>query len=485
MRSWLVSGDEVAIASTHNEGPRKRQRQDQDYLQLLTPNESTHAQGPQHLEDAPCVRGPDSLETSPYQSSAQGWNIQTLPDPVHDLPPEDAGLFDAMFGEAMDSYGNHSLALAGEFYAAKTLPENQEILTIPSLSSYSQSSRNESPPDESSPAGRQVTQVGVVADKVADTTTGSGSPTQRLDKDTPLQQLARLDYNLITLLDHIGKGRPYVSMDTLVSPVDEAKSSTPAVDDILNRTREFIDVLKLLSEKHSASSSSASTASASSSSSSPPSPHHIQSNRPQARPHLAAFDEDANADSPADSAFSSSLTPPRTSDVGAYQVLDTGSLIAVLSSYIRVLRLHLIIFAHIHDYLKELSESDEPVLCPVPGLSFCTFPIRKLPHHNRSGAQILIICLESGNLQTLILIQVVTSLFERMEVLLGFPREFRMSTRKEEPHGLFAQLGFMDIAGPIMRKEDEGDVHCGQGGVKCLRKYIKKTKKLLRDRIAP
>lgn len=103
----------------------------------------------------------------------------------------------------------------------------------------------------------------------------------------------------------------------------------------------------------------------------------------------------------------------------------------------------------------------------------------------RRGSSPNIYGLESGNLQTIILIQVVTSLFERMESLLGLPREFRIGARKEEPRGLFVQPGFMDIAGPIMRKEDDGQLHHGQGGVKSLRKCIKKSKQLLRDSIAP
>lgn len=54
-----------------------------------------------------------------------------------------------------------------------------------------------------------------------------------------------------------------------------------------------------------------------------------------------------------------------------------------------------------------------------------------------------------------------------------------MSARKEKSHRLFGQLGFIDIVGPTMRKEDEVDVHCGQGGVKSLRKYIKGTEKII------
>jgi hypothetical protein len=81
---------------------------------------------------------------------------------------------------------------------------------------------------------------------------------------------------------------------------------------------------------------------------------------------------------------------------------------------------------------------------------------------------------------------VVTSLLERIEILLGLPREFRLGTRRrEDTLGLFRADGFMDIASPIMRKEEEGDPYVGKGGIKCLRETIKKTKHLLRDGIAP
>lgn len=37
-------------------------------------------------------------------------------------------------------------------------------------------------------------------------------------------------------------------MDTLVSPIDESRLSTPVVDDILNSAREYIYVLQSLAE---------------------------------------------------------------------------------------------------------------------------------------------------------------------------------------------------------------------------------------------
>lgn len=72
-----------------------------------------------------------------------------------------------------------------------------------------------------------------------------------------------------------------------------------------------------------------------------------------------------------------------------------------------------------------------------------------------------------------------------METLLGLPRQFRIDGRGEESRGLFVQHGFMEIAGPIINKEEVGALENGKGGVKALRKHLKKTKKLLRESIAP
>lgn len=92
---------------------------------------------------------------------------------------------------------------------------------------------------------------------------------------------------------------------------------------------------------------------------------------------------------------------------------------------------------------------------------------------------------ESGNLQTIILIQIVTSLFERLETLLGLPREFRIGGREPECPGLFGQQGFMETARPIMRNEEIGAMDHGKGGVEALRRHIRKTKQLLKESIAP
>lgn len=361
MRAWRATADDSAMSSVHREGTRKRQRQEYHYQQLLTPSPSTGALGPQHLEDATCTHEPDPFDGSGFSSSAYSWTAQPPPGPIQDQVTGGAGVYEAIFGEAMEPYGGSSSALSGDLYATTTQPEAQAGQTLPSVSHEHQSWNNEVPYSAgSSPGGLRTPQIGTES-------TGAGRtnnvvPVQ--DKDTPLQQLSRVDYNLITLLSRLDKGRPQVDMDRLVSPLDPSKASTPAVDDILNRTREFVDVLKLLSEHQP---------------SSPSSPGESPQNPPRAKSLCGRSDDEASTDSPSDSVCSTIPSPALIPSVRPMPALDTGSLIAVLSTYIRVLHLHLIIFAHIYDYLKEVSESGDPVLCPVPGLSFCTFPIRKSP----------------------------------------------------------------------------------------------------------
>lgn len=83
-------------------------------------------------------------------------------------------------------------------------------------------------------------------------------------------------------------------------------------------------------------------------------------------------------------------------------------------------------------------------------------------------------------------IQMVTNTFERMERLLGLPREFHIGTRDGGgSSGLLSGDGFLDVAKSMLRKEEVGRSEEGQGGIKYLRKTIKKAKRLLRDRIAP
>jgi hypothetical protein len=83
------------------------------------------------------------------------------------------------------------------------------------------------------------------------------------------------------------------------------------------------------------------------------------------------------------------------------------------------------------------------------------------------------------------IIHIVTNMFERMEIVLGLPREFRIGTREDLQDGLLRSEGFIEIAKSLLRKEDEGRPEVGKGGIKSLKKNLKRAKRLLRDHIDP
>lgn len=442
------------------EGTKKRQRRGQQDQDFPTPSESNGGLGTQFANSSHSTTQfySDQSTALPSFSSIL---TQPLPGSSAQHTAGEVARFEAMFSQSTDASLNYiqdTLGLSDDFFMPATLSAAQtgpHVSSVPSCD-YSDSMRTASP---------YVTGPSPKSNDPAPKSGGDGSPgskdssdTPQQDADSPVQLLSRLDYELVTLLTSLDKGRPYVTMDTLISPIHNSKSSNPAVDEILNRTREFVDVLKAFSGHQSSSTAARSPQKSSKRRSYQSDTSHGNSEMDRETP------SDSSAESVASTISSSLLTK---SDARPVAALDSASLLAILTVYIRVLRLHLVIFANVYDLLKELSESDDPVLCPVPGLNFSSFPI------------------QSGNLQTIILIQIVTSLFERLETLLGLPREFRIGGREPECPGLFGQQGFMEAARPIMRNEEIGAMEHGKGGVKALRIHIRKTKLLLKESIAP
>lgn len=173
--------------------------------------------------------------------------------------------------------------------------------------------------------------------------------------DTPIQQLSTMNLKLVTLLSHIGQGSPTINLDTLIPPVDEPDSlSSAPVIEILDRTYEFINILSVLSGKDPKI---------------PPLFHGSSSRR-------AALRQDAGISLARDE-NSVSSSPTSTADKEPDTNLDSTTLLLILTSYLYILRLYLIVFAHVREFLEELSKSDDPSLCPVPGINFSDFLVRK------------------------------------------------------------------------------------------------------------
>ena len=93
--------------------------------------------------------------------------------------------------------------------------------------------------------------------------------------------------------------------------------------------------------------------------------------------------------------------------------------------------------------------------------------------------------IESGNLQAMVLIQIVMHLLEKIEKLLGLPQEFRLNANGGDCHGLLNDEDFAKIIKIIIKKEETGNSENGKGGIKALRKLMKKSKHLLKESITP
>jgi hypothetical protein len=83
------------------------------------------------------------------------------------------------------------------------------------------------------------------------------------------------------------------------------------------------------------------------------------------------------------------------------------------------------------------------------------------------------------------IIQLVTNMFERIEILLGLPSEFRLGTREDDPHGLLRDEFFFKFAMSVIQRENDLSPERDRGGVLSLRRDIEQSKYLLCNRIAP
>lgn len=215
----------------------------------------------------------------------------------------------------------------------------------------------------------------------------SSSTVETEPEKTYVQRLSNINLNLVTLLARIDKESPTVIIETLVTPIDESISSRTPLDDMLNSTREFLDVLNLLagpSQRPSVNPLSSTDPSPMSNSKSKASRTSLR-NQPSGYATSLSERDDSIASSPTESLPSSTSIPPSASNAQPNLKLDFASLLLILTSYIYQLRLYVVLFAHVHEFLKELSASDNPYLCPLPGLSFSNFPLRKLQSSARDG----------------------------------------------------------------------------------------------------
>ncbi|KAI0131222.1 hypothetical protein F4814DRAFT_445363 [Daldinia grandis] len=272
------------------------------------------------------------------------------------------------------------------------------------------------------------------------------------------QRLAKINLDLVKLLDQIGRGSPEISLDTLVAPIDQSDDfSGTQIHSVLGSSREFVDVISTISDANRAPAGVM--------------PHGSSPRTPESGSGSNISGSTRGHNSPHSSEYGRTLASPSLmSTIGnrPRRCLDSATLMHILISYIHVIQLYLIIFTHCYEALLEVSKSDVPSLCELPGLDFGSFP------------------LQSGNLQATMFIQVVINLFDKMEKLLGIPQEFRIGKYGTNHDGLLCEPEFFRFLKAALSKEE---LICkpdhGKGGVNALRKYIEQARQLLRDSIEP
>ncbi|OTA98399.1 hypothetical protein M426DRAFT_326020 [Hypoxylon sp. CI-4A] len=255
-------------------------------------------------------------------------------------------------------------------------------------------------------------------------------------------RLSLTNLKLLAQLGRVELGSPRVNLDMLITRSDESDSSTTTpIDDILSGTREFISILEDLSQTSRFSTSPSLAGDT---------PYGLETGVENTPPGLSPSGSSARA------------MPSRHSP--SFEVTTQ---LLVLSCYVHVLRLYVILFAHIRQFLEEIADSDDPTLCAIPDLGFGNFP------------------LQSGNLQATMFIQISTSLFEKIESLLGLPQGLRVTVRDGKPEGLLSEVDFVEVVKAVLAKDEQGQPEHGKGGVKSLRKNMKQAMQLLRESIAP
>lgn len=355
MRSWQppdASENDIDLLNSSNES-NKRQRRSSQQQHHPTPSESSVSLD-LHLLGAGGGHSPANgvalYQSLDYHSQS---SVPNLSDTEYG-----EGLrwrMDAAFGHVE---GDHGMNLSENLFVMTppVTSGTDTTASLPSLSSPStglscgfaaEFNQNFLPqnPDENSLTSRDL------------------APVYTHTEQTPLQRLAKLEYELVTFLVQFDKGQPKTVLKTLFGGQGNLLSP-PAVDDILNRTTEFRDVLKLMAVSYLPPSGSSSEATGDDS---------IFDSEDTRRNSYSSIDSDYDSSSDSSNQLESSApTPPPR------HKLDTTSLLLVLSVYVHLLQLQLLVFTHLYGYLKELSESENPHLQPVLYLRISRVPIGKL-----------------------------------------------------------------------------------------------------------
>ncbi|EPE30391.1 Zn2/Cys6 DNA-binding protein [Glarea lozoyensis ATCC 20868] len=288
--------------------------------------------------------------------------------------------------------------------------------------------------------------------------------------NTSTEELSTMNLNLVKQLKRMAL--PHVNMKTLIVPdcTQSSDSSITPLEDILNSTRLYLEILSTIAGV-------------------PRSPRSSSSDALRLSMHYSGYlgTHTDTLEVPYDGS-SSTYTPSAPSNDTRLDNTkpDSSTLLLVLVCYIHLLKLHVALFRHIEHYLHFVSESEERTIIPLPRLcGFSNFPLGKFLGDGVQSQSIDTESTESGNLQASMIIQLVTNMFERIEILLGLPSEFRLGTREDDPRGLLRDEVFFKFAISVIQKENDLSPEQERGGILSLRRDIEQSKHLLCSRIAP
>ncbi|KAI1095103.1 hypothetical protein F5B19DRAFT_441935 [Rostrohypoxylon terebratum] len=291
---------------------------------------------------------------------------------------------------------------------------------------------------------------GVIATQDQDTQAGSAIP-----GEVHIQRLSSINLSLARILGQVGQGSPKISLRTLILPINDY-ISTP-IYSITDGTRELIDILRGISgaiRRPTAASSSEKTLSSQGS--------ELSGHGQVSTASGDVFENHALS--------GQTLANPPSTNASTHEpttALDATTLLLILTSYIHVTRLYLIVFAHTYEFLREISKSDNPSLCAIPGVDFGDVP------------------LQSGNLQATMFLEIVNNLFQRIESLIGIPQQLRVSKCGSACDGLLSDEEINGTLKMMISKEElVYQPQYGKGGAKALRMFLDMTGQLLREKIA-
>ena len=185
---------------------------------------------------------------------------------------------------------------------------------------------------------------------------------------------SKINLHLATQLSRMTRnGPPYVTLKTLIAPECGQNNAsgiiTTPLEDILNSTRQYLDLLFVIADSPRYLATSARAASV---------PQNSLACR-SASSNTSTTSSSENDSSESCDGISSALTPPNSATSGTPpNKSDTATLLIVYLCYIHVPRLHVALFAHIRQYSLLVSENDDRTANPLPGLcGFDSFSLRE------------------------------------------------------------------------------------------------------------